>query len=170
MPPPQIPVKSVTAAILNALGDLISQLFVEKNARVDGTRTLKFAGLGLLLVGPVMHNWYGLLSRIVTVGGSAGGRRGLAWGPGRGPAPCHRRRWRCRGEHLPCCLSTSQGGLAAGRRRRRPCPRPPAPALRAPAGAIARLLLDQLVFAPVFISTFIALLMKMDGASTEAIK
>jgi hypothetical protein len=38
------------------------------------------------------------------------------------------------------------------------------------AGAVARLLLDQLVYAPIFISTFIALLMKLDGASNEAIK
>jgi hypothetical protein len=38
------------------------------------------------------------------------------------------------------------------------------------AGVFARLALDQLVFAPLFISTFIAALMTMDGAKPEAIK
>ncbi len=58
--------------MLNGLGDLLCQLLVEKSDSVDTVRTAKFAALGLLLVGPVMHNWYGLLSKVVTVQGSAG--------------------------------------------------------------------------------------------------
>ncbi len=41
----QILTKSLTAAVLNAIGDLIAQLAVEKKEKLDWARFIRFAGL-----------------------------------------------------------------------------------------------------------------------------
>eukprot|EP00271_Cylindrocystis_brebissonii_P004187 TRINITY_DN15757_c0_g1_i1.p1 TRINITY_DN15757_c0_g1~~TRINITY_DN15757_c0_g1_i1.p1 ORF type:complete len:410 (-),score=23.71 TRINITY_DN15757_c0_g1_i1:1055-2284(-) len=65
--------KGVTAALLNAMADLICQLFVEKTGTIDVKRLLNFASMGLFIVGPSLHIWYGLLlPRMITLKGSQG--------------------------------------------------------------------------------------------------
>ena len=56
-----------------------SQFLFEDGKSVDVKRTLTFTFLGAFLVGPALHFWYGILGKIVTVGGSlgAGVRLGL---------------------------------------------------------------------------------------------
>ncbi|KAK9818021.1 hypothetical protein WJX72_005807 [[Myrmecia] bisecta] len=93
--------KAVTAGLLNGLGDVFSQKYVEKNSTVDLKRTGIFTFLGCVLVGPTLHFWYLTLSRLVTTPGTP--------------------------------------------------------------GALMRLGLDQLVFAPIFISTFFASLLTLEG-------
>ena len=58
--------KSVTSALICAAGDATCQLAIE-GVGPDGydfLRTGRFATIGMCLVGPVMHNWFGLLARI----------------------------------------------------------------------------------------------------------
>eukprot|EP00193_Tetraselmis_chui_P012852 CAMPEP_0177795858 /NCGR_PEP_ID=MMETSP0491_2-20121128/26466_1 /TAXON_ID=63592 /ORGANISM="Tetraselmis chuii, Strain PLY429" /LENGTH=221 /DNA_ID=CAMNT_0019318735 /DNA_START=340 /DNA_END=1005 /DNA_ORIENTATION=- len=69
--------KSLTSACLNGFGDIMSQLFIEKNP-FDWKRLFKFTAIGLLLVGPTLHFWYLSLSRIVTLQGTAGAALRLA--------------------------------------------------------------------------------------------
>jgi len=69
----QIATKAVTAAVLNALGDIIAQLiFCEDGENFDYKRLGIFSFLGLALIGPALHFWYGSLSRIVTATGTLG--------------------------------------------------------------------------------------------------
>jgi hypothetical protein len=56
--------KSITAAVLNAIGDLIAQFAVEKKDKLDVGRFVRFAALGFLMIGPVLHYWYGLNASI----------------------------------------------------------------------------------------------------------
>jgi hypothetical protein len=98
--------KAATAALLNALGDAVAQVFFADGAPFDLRRAASFAFLGAALIGPALHVWYGLLARIVT---------------------------------------------AAGTR-----------------GALARLALDQLAFAPAFIATVVGALMALEGRGAEA--
>lgn len=71
--------KMWTSGALNAFGDLLAQFLFEDGKNVDVKRTLTFTFLGAFLVGPALHFWYGILGKIVTVGGSlgAGVRLGL---------------------------------------------------------------------------------------------
>jgi hypothetical protein len=71
--------KMWTSGALNAFGDLLAQFLFEDGKSVDVKRTLTFTFLGAFLVGPALHFWYGILGKIVTVGGSlgAGVRLGL---------------------------------------------------------------------------------------------
>lgn len=71
--------KMWTSGALNAFGDLLAQFLFEDGKSADVKRTLTFTFLGAFLVGPALHFWYGILGKIVTVGGSlgAGVRLGL---------------------------------------------------------------------------------------------
>lgn len=66
----QILTKSITAAVLNSIGDLIAQFAVEKKDKLDVGRFIRFAGLGLIMIGPVLHYWYGLNARIAPGAGT----------------------------------------------------------------------------------------------------
>lgn len=99
--PLQIATKAVTAAALNALGDVLAQVAFGDGAPFDWKRLGIFTLLGLGLIGPVLHVWYGSLSRLVTATGTL--------------------------------------------------------------GALGRLSLDQLAFAPVFIGTILSAIMAMEG-------
>ncbi|KXZ44840.1 hypothetical protein GPECTOR_61g793 [Gonium pectorale] len=92
--------KALTCALLNALGDIFCQLFIEAGSW-DAKRTGTFTFMGLALVGPTLHYWYTLLNKMVPA-------RGL-------------------------------GGVGL------------------------QLLLDQAVFAPVFLGTFISVLFTIEG-------
>ena len=63
--------KSLTAAFLNGVGDIIAQLWLD-GGNIDLKRLGIFSFIGLVLIGPALHVWYGSLSRIVTAAGSAG--------------------------------------------------------------------------------------------------
>jgi hypothetical protein len=54
----------LTCGVLNGLGDIFCQLFVEKEG-YSAKRTLTFAGLGVVFVGPCLFYWYGLLGKLV---------------------------------------------------------------------------------------------------------
>jgi len=100
-----IATKAITAALLNALGDIIAQLQFnhsrEENKGLDYKRLGIFSFVGLGLIGPTLHFWYGSLGRLITLAGTP--------------------------------------------------------------GAIARLALDQLAFAPVFISVIVGSIMTLEG-------
>mmetsp|Transcript_43130 Transcript_43130/g.111820 ORF Transcript_43130/g.111820 Transcript_43130/m.111820 type:complete len:300 (-) Transcript_43130:234-1133(-) len=63
--------KSISSALLNGFGDVMSQVFIEEHP-FDWQRLLKFTSIGLVLVGPVLHYWYLTLSKVVTLQGTAG--------------------------------------------------------------------------------------------------
>ncbi|CAK9225621.1 unnamed protein product [Sphagnum troendelagicum] len=65
-------VKSLTAGCLNALADLICQVFVEKVDTVEIKRLLSFVAIGIFMSGPGLHYWYGTLSKFITVPGMGG--------------------------------------------------------------------------------------------------
>ncbi|KAL3148269.1 hypothetical protein ABBQ38_013735 [Trebouxia sp. C0009 RCD-2024] len=78
--------KAWTAGLLNGLGDLVSQKFVEKNDNLDLKRLGIFTLLGSVLVGPGLHFWYGFIGRTVTATGTTGalirlGLDQLLWAP-----------------------------------------------------------------------------------------
>jgi hypothetical protein len=50
-------VKSLTAGCLNALADLICQVFVEKVDTVEIKRLLSFVAIGIFMSGPGLHYW-----------------------------------------------------------------------------------------------------------------
>ncbi|XP_018336509.1 protein Mpv17 [Agrilus planipennis] len=58
---------AVQTATLMATGDLIAQTVVEQRQlhNINLKRTIQFASVGFVLVGPVLSNWYRLLSRMV---------------------------------------------------------------------------------------------------------
>jgi hypothetical protein len=64
--------KAWTAALLNALGDVLAQLYLEKNSKLDWKRLGIFTLLGGALIGPALHFWYGTLGRVVTASGNTG--------------------------------------------------------------------------------------------------
>ncbi|PNH06252.1 PXMP2/4 family protein 2 [Tetrabaena socialis] len=63
--------KAVTCGLLNALGDIFCQLFIDGGA-LDWKRTATFTFMGVALVGPTLHYWYALLNRLVPARGAAG--------------------------------------------------------------------------------------------------
>ncbi|WIA15471.1 hypothetical protein OEZ85_002111 [Tetradesmus obliquus] len=67
-------VKALTTAFLSAIGNLICQVFIEKQDidKLDWKRINTFTLLGLLWVAPCLHFWYGSLNKIVTLQGNAG--------------------------------------------------------------------------------------------------
>ncbi|XP_002967587.2 peroxisomal membrane protein 2 [Selaginella moellendorffii] len=64
--------KAVTAAILTFMGDLFTQLVIEKSGGIDIKRIVVITSLGLMLVGPTLHFWYLTLSKVVKIGGVKG--------------------------------------------------------------------------------------------------
>ena len=95
----------MTAGALNIAGDLFSQLVVEKQKKAGLRRLATFGLLGVGLVGPALHFWYGALGKIIPYGGTV--------------------------------------------------------------GAAARLVLDQGLFAPFFIASFMAALLTLEGRVKE---
>ena len=68
--------KSLTSAVIMGGGDIACQLLVEQVPQqgkqrealhLDGPRAGRFVILGAVLVAPVLHTWYGLLARSVSV-------------------------------------------------------------------------------------------------------
>lgn len=74
-----IATKMWTSGVLNAFGDVSSQCFIETETPFDYKRLAIFSFLGVALVGPILHSWYGVLSRVFTAPGarSAFGSLGL---------------------------------------------------------------------------------------------
>eukprot|EP00887_Chlorella_sp_A99_P003864 scaffold11.g3864.t1 len=64
--------KAITAAALNGLGDVIAQLQFEKDGAFNWRRLGVFAFLGLVLIGPALHAWYGKLGVVVKATGTKG--------------------------------------------------------------------------------------------------
>ncbi|GMI30434.1 hypothetical protein TeGR_g14069 [Tetraparma gracilis] len=70
--------KSLTSGVIAGSGDVFCQLLVHRNARpaaggagfaLDSRRAARFAFLGLALIGPVSHLWYGFVMRLLPGGG-----------------------------------------------------------------------------------------------------
>ncbi|CAI5470815.1 unnamed protein product, partial [Closterium sp. Yama58-4] len=93
--------KGITAGLLNALADLFCQLVVEKDSSIDVRRLGGFAAIGLFIVGPALHIWYGLLGKFIQIEGFK--------------------------------------------------------------GVLARLLIDQVIFSPLSIATFVGLVLLLEG-------
>ncbi|KAK2076102.1 hypothetical protein QBZ16_001438 [Prototheca wickerhamii] len=74
----QLSTKSITAGVLNAMGDLLAQLTVDADKPFDWKRLGIFTFLGVALVGPALHAWYGVLGRLVTSTGSKAGLMRMA--------------------------------------------------------------------------------------------
>ncbi|CAI5489475.1 unnamed protein product [Closterium sp. Naga37s-1] len=93
--------KGITAGLLNALADLFCQVVVEKDSSIDVRRLGGFAAIGLFIVGPALHIWYGLLGKFIQIEGFK--------------------------------------------------------------GVLARLLIDQVIFSPLSIATFVGLVLLLEG-------
>lgn len=65
--------KAITASVLNAIGDLACQILVEKNEKINFRRFAIFATMGLVMIGPVLHYWYGFNQAIISAPGLKGG-------------------------------------------------------------------------------------------------
>jgi len=63
-----ITTKSISSAVITVLGDLLSQYIEAKHKKKrfdwDALRTSRFGLMGLALVGPVIHFWYGAVFRL----------------------------------------------------------------------------------------------------------
>lgn len=60
--------KALTSGIIAWSGDAVCQLLIERNTnehQYDAWRSVRFGFLGMALVGPVCHHWYGFLARII---------------------------------------------------------------------------------------------------------
>ena len=59
--------KSVSSAVIGGSGDILSQYLVARNEKRpfawDSVRTVRFGLLGIVLIGPVIHVWYGTVTR-----------------------------------------------------------------------------------------------------------
>ncbi|GAQ88733.1 protein Mpv17 [Klebsormidium nitens] len=64
--------KAITSSFLNFAGDLLCQTVIEKKKELDFRRMGVISLIGLVLVGPTLHFWYGLLNRTVKIPGGAG--------------------------------------------------------------------------------------------------
>lgn len=80
--------KSATGGVLNAIGDSLSQLVIEKSGMhgFNRKRTVVFVLTGALLISPALHLWFSTLDRVVTLPGFAGASLKLAadqlvWAP-----------------------------------------------------------------------------------------
>lgn len=63
--------KALTSSLLVAVGDIVSQLVIEKVDHLDGRRLLNMSIIGGCLIGPTLHFWYGALNRLITGATSA---------------------------------------------------------------------------------------------------
>ena len=70
--------KAVTSGIITAAGDIGCQTLVEKKEKFDFKRFFMFSGLGLVLVGPTLHVWYGALNKFIPAQTTAGALYRLA--------------------------------------------------------------------------------------------
>jgi len=70
--------KILTTAFLVGGGDVIAQLFIEKNSSLDPHRSMKMLIFGGCIVGPSLHFWYNFLNRTFTVAGTSGALQRLA--------------------------------------------------------------------------------------------
>lgn len=70
--------KAITASVLNAIGDLACQVLVEKNENINWRRFAIFATMGLLMIGPVLHYWYGFNQALISAPGLKGGLMRMA--------------------------------------------------------------------------------------------
>ncbi|GAX85451.1 hypothetical protein CEUSTIGMA_g12867.t1 [Chlamydomonas eustigma] len=61
--------RAVTCGVLNGLGDIVSQVFIEGSS-FELSRTLTFTCLGLFFVGPVLFYWYGWLGGLIPGSGA----------------------------------------------------------------------------------------------------
>lgn len=101
-----IATKSITAGVLNGIGDIIAQLQFG-DGKLNWKRLGIFSFVGVGLIGPTLHFWYGSLGRLITLTGTP--------------------------------------------------------------GAMTRLALDQLAFAPIFISAIVASIMTLEGHGSEVL-
>jgi hypothetical protein len=60
-----ISTKALTSGAIAWSGDAACQLLIEKSHRYDVWRSARFGFLGMALVGPVCHHWYGFLARAI---------------------------------------------------------------------------------------------------------
>lgn len=70
--------KAITASVLNAIGDLACQILVEKNEKINLRRFAIFATMGLVMIGPVLHYWYGFNQALISAPGLKGGLMRMA--------------------------------------------------------------------------------------------
>ncbi|GMH33736.1 hypothetical protein BSKO_01570 [Bryopsis sp. KO-2023] len=70
--------KALTSGALNAVGDVLCQNYFEPDAKFNYKRLATFSFLGFALVGPTLHTWYGVLTRIFTAPGAKGAIGSLA--------------------------------------------------------------------------------------------
>ncbi|XP_020552882.1 uncharacterized protein LOC105172678 isoform X2 [Sesamum indicum] len=60
-----IATKSITSAFIYTVADLSSQTIAAENSEgYDLVRTLRMAGYGLVIIGPSLHYWFNLVSRV----------------------------------------------------------------------------------------------------------
>lgn len=71
--------KMWTSGLLNAFGDFASQFYIETDTPFDAKRFAIFTFLGIGLVGPVLHFWYGTLAKIFAAPGMASAVKSLAF-------------------------------------------------------------------------------------------
>jgi hypothetical protein len=64
--------KAVTSGVITAAGDIGCQIVVEKNDKFNFKRFFMFSGLGMVLVGPALHVWYGALNKFIPAQTTAG--------------------------------------------------------------------------------------------------
>jgi len=57
--------KMATSGSVAGSGNVLSQVFIEKNDKIDIWRLARFTFLGTVLVAPTLHFWYGFLARRV---------------------------------------------------------------------------------------------------------
>ena len=57
--------KAVTSGIITAAGDIGCQKIIEQNENFNYKRFFMFSGLGMVLVGPALHVWYGALNKFI---------------------------------------------------------------------------------------------------------
>ena len=157
-----LPTKAITSGLICGAGDCACQLIQSstdvgeggggKAAPFSVQRLANFTFLGGALVGPTLHVWYGVLNRKVTQCHTSRLQARLACGR----CPCDRH-----------CLAT---GLARLTRHKTPNLR-----IRnnwqitgdSARAVLTRLGLDQLVFAPLFIPTFMASISALEGRAHE---
>ena len=63
--------KSLTSLVITAAGDVGCHLLIEEGP-FDFKRLFIFSGMGLVVVGPALHFWYGALNKIVPMQTTAG--------------------------------------------------------------------------------------------------
>lgn len=138
--------KVVSGAAIAAIGDINCQVFLEPDSPFDVKRAVTFTFLGGAFISPLLHVSYGFLGRAFP--GTSAVVRPLS------PLALY--------ECLPALISRSRTLLlAASYARGSEC-------LTTLLQTVAkRLALDQLVFAPTFLSVFFSLLLTLEGEADK---